>query len=573
MNTCVALARILGFAAALGVISMADAPAAPVNLPRADSRAESAADAVGSSNTVTADPPVAVPDTAPVVVPLFKRFQFADFTPKPFLYTPPSGGPWAKIVLVGNFHVTPGIQYDRTSEITIGNVNVYYGTTPEPSRTFGPHWTFQRDLTDYQALLAQPQAGEAILGNLVNSTYTGVIYGSAALLFYPPDSKHPVPETANLVLPLPNAPGGAVGLGSASDVLSESFSLPTNVTRAYLDVFAQSQYQDEFWYSNVPSDLSSELFEYGNTAFRETEVTIDGSPAGVAPVYPWIYTGGIDPYLWFPIPGVQTLDFRPYRVDLTPFAGVLGDGSAHTVGVSVANDNNYFLVTGTLLVYTDPGASRVVGGVTMNTLAAAPNETVKEGIVTGAGGNIYGPVNTRASRDFVIAGYVDTSKGRVATQLRQKIDFSNDQEFYISAARYVQDISQLTTINTTVTAVTGGITYTHQRSSGYPLKLDYAEVVDSKGIAAIATKVEQSLDESNEWLTGSAPTFSDALSNVVSSQDTLYIDLNQGVITGNSGQSSSQRYTYLNSNGKVYERTLTAVDNALTSDVLVRYIP
>jgi len=55
-----------------------------------------------------------------------------------------------------------------------------------------------------------------------------------------------------------------------------------------------------------------------NTAFRESEVTIDGNPAGVAPVYPWIFTGGIDPELWIPIPGVQTLNFKPYRVNLTP---------------------------------------------------------------------------------------------------------------------------------------------------------------------------------------------------------------------------------------------------------------
>ena len=107
--------------------------------------------------------------------------------------------------------------------------------------------------------------------------------------------------------------------------------MPTNIERVYLDVIAQSQSNDEFWYFCVPNDQTSNLESCGNTAFRETEVWIDGQPAGVAPVYPWIYTGGIDPYLWEPIPGVQTLDFKPYRVDLTPFAGVLSDGNAHTV--------------------------------------------------------------------------------------------------------------------------------------------------------------------------------------------------------------------------------------------------
>jgi hypothetical protein len=43
----------------------------------------------------------------------------------------------------------------------------------------------ERDETDYAALFNSPQSGHVILGNLVNSTYTGVISGSAELEFYP----------------------------------------------------------------------------------------------------------------------------------------------------------------------------------------------------------------------------------------------------------------------------------------------------------------------------------------------------------------------------------------------------
>jgi Peptide N-acetyl-beta-D-glucosaminyl asparaginase amidase A len=87
---------------------------------------------------------------------------------------------------------------------------------------------------------------------------------------------------------------------------------------------------DEFWCTNAPNDVATELEEYGGTGFRETEISIDGQPAGLAPVYPWIFTGGIDPFLWVPIPGVQTLNFVPYRVDLTPFAALLSNGESHT---------------------------------------------------------------------------------------------------------------------------------------------------------------------------------------------------------------------------------------------------
>ena len=118
--------------------------------------------------------------------------------------------------------------------------------------------------------------------------------------------------------------------------------MPTNVEAAYLDVFAQGQQGDEFWYTCAPNDVAAELENCGNSSFREAEVTIDGTAAGVAPIYPWIFTGGIDPFLWRPIPGVHTLNFEPYRVDLTPFAGVLSNGQPHTVAISVYNANVYF---------------------------------------------------------------------------------------------------------------------------------------------------------------------------------------------------------------------------------------
>ena len=215
---------------------------------------------IGSSDTVTADPPVAHPNTKPCVVSLFSNLEFADFNIKPFDYAPPAKcvGPWAKVILVLDFNETSGNQFDRTAEITIGNVNVYFGTTPEPSSTLGPTWHVERDLTDYSALLKTAQAGQANLGNLVNATFTGIIFGNAEIEFYPADRFNPAPQTADLVLPLPDAPGGAVQLASTSSLLSQTFTLPENIERAYLDVIAQSQNVDEFWYTCSPNDLVTE---------------------------------------------------------------------------------------------------------------------------------------------------------------------------------------------------------------------------------------------------------------------------------------------------------------------------
>src|SRR5262249_37081531 len=160
-----------------------------------------------------------------------------------------------------------------------------------------PSWHVERDLTDYSPLFATTQSGEVNLGNLVNPTFTGILHGSASLELYPASAAEPAPRAADLVLPLSDAPGGAALLDTGANPLAPPFPLPQNVESASLDLVTQSQAADEFWYTCVPDDVAGELQSCPGTAFREAEVTIDGQPAGVAPVYPWIYTGGIDPLL------------------------------------------------------------------------------------------------------------------------------------------------------------------------------------------------------------------------------------------------------------------------------------
>src|SRR4051812_26805891 len=228
---------------------------------------------VGSSNTATADPPVSRPHTTPCAVQLFSNFQFADFSPKPFTYTPAAScpGPWAKVVLEADFSCTAGRQFDRTAQIAIGHVNVYYGTTSEPSASVSPSWHVERDLTDYSPLFRTAQTGEVNLGNLVNSTFTGILHGSARVLLYPTSAAAPAPRTADAVLPLSTAPGGAALLANTASTLAPTFSLPANVEAAYLDVIPQSQSSDEFWFTCVPDDVAGELFSCGGTSFREAE--------------------------------------------------------------------------------------------------------------------------------------------------------------------------------------------------------------------------------------------------------------------------------------------------------------
>lgn len=145
----------------------------------------------------------------------------------------------------------------------------------------------EHDVTDLTSLFLSPQTGEAIIGNSVGVhggvSYNGTIYANAALEFYPVSWQNPAPLTADIVVPINGGGGDAGTLNTTSNTISQTLNLPTNVERVYLDGIAQSQSNDEFWYYCVPNDQTSTLESCGNTAFRETEIWLDGKPAGIAP--------------------------------------------------------------------------------------------------------------------------------------------------------------------------------------------------------------------------------------------------------------------------------------------------
>jgi hypothetical protein len=321
-------------------------------------------------------------------------------------------------------------------------------------------------------------------------------------------------------------------------------------------VITQSQIGDEFWYTCVPNDVTTELQSCGSTAFREGEISIDGQPAGVAPVYPWIYTGGVDPFFWEPIPGVQALNFVPYRVDLTPFAGVLSNGQAHTVALNVFNSDNYFTATATLLLYLDGHSTQVTGAVTKNTIGTA-NPSVNENITTDASGNISGSVTVNSLRSFRIAGYVQTSHGRVDTDIRQKVNFNNVQNFVINATTYTQDVTQNTQLDSTVTRTEEGSPQVTEESFVYPLTLNYTLTFNADGSFTQDGLASQEFDHDIV-----SPSLASGVRNRVKSVDTLDVN-SSGHITGNSGQQSSQSYTSVDTWGGSYNCVLKAKNNAL----------
>ncbi|GAB3784664.1 hypothetical protein GCM10028797_13880 [Dyella agri] len=377
--------------------------------------------------------------------------------PHRFDFTPPEGcaGGWGKVVLEADFSVPAGRQFDRTVALWLGGVNLYFGTTIEPEPDVAQHWHVERDLSDYAALFRQARAGQMILNNWVSPTTDQPIYVDMRLAFYPEGAGQPIAASADRVYPLSSDPRGEQAeLDTPQQSLSRTISFPRNVERAYLDVIAQSQSHDERWYTCVDQaylektrDYSLESFEAcDGGSFRGMEVLVDGKPAGLAPVYPWIFTGGVAPHLWLPTPAIQTTNFIPARVDLTPFAGVFDDGKPHTVAVRVPGADHFFNVAANLLVYQDPHASQLSGELTQDTLAEhQPAElVVRDTLHADAAGRIVGTITTDQTQSGVIAGRLHTPRGTLDITVRYDSDFHNHQSFARPGEkRYDETIDQL----------------------------------------------------------------------------------------------------------------------------------
>ena len=531
---------------------------------------------VGSRNVAVADPVVPRPPGTPCAITLFTNQSFDNLSGGvPFNYAPAAAcpGPWQKVVLSIDLGIVGTNQFDRTGSIWLGGAILYFGTTQEPSIAppNATTWHIERDVTDYSALFGTSQTGHADLANYVEGPYDGKITGSATLYFYPPvgHARQTLQPRPDVVLSMNSNPAnGTYALNTTSDQYVATYtSLPRNIERAYLDVYTQSQSNDEIWYSCNPNDQGQlSFFGCNNTAFREAEISIDGKPAGVAPVFPWIYTGGTgNPWLWEPTPGVQTLSFVPYRVDLTPFAGALDDGKTHTVALSVFNANQYFSVAGNLLLYLDHGSNQVTGSVVSNTLGAAPVPKVVENLTYNSSNDVTGGnITVTSKRQFEIVGTVATSHGVVKTQVAQTVAFSNSQDYSLPTNSEGENIVQTSTVDSTTTRTEGWKTTIVHEQHSYPLTLDLGFFQQTDGT------YQQYSDVKNQEFKQSVLVLSDASLPVAASVDNQFVGNNTILfdaaenVTGVTNTHSNQAYTYSDTLGECYSRKIASKNNVLT---------
>jgi len=520
---------------------------------------------IGSGNEAVIDPKPTVPAEAPCVVTLVQKATFGANAVN-YSYSPTAcPGPWASVVLQMNISLNAGIQFDRSGQLFLGGVPLWFGTTAEPNPQLGPSWNFQKDVTAYSALFTSPQSGFLQIANYQSPVYTSTITATATLLFYKATPKFPAPVTADMVLPL-SSTGGMAYLFSPTDTISNTLTLPTNILHASADIYLQGQSGDEFWYTCVPTSLVGELGGCGGGALREGEVTIDGTPAGVSPVYPWIFTGGIDPYLWAPIPGVQTLDFTPFHADLSPFAGVLSNGAPHTIAASVYGDNSYFAATGAILLFLDHGTSVVTGGITKNTLQAAPTVNITNNIVQNPSTGITsGTLITTDTRRFTISGTVNGSAGILVNTLNQTSNFNNTQKIYYGPETEVEDITQSTNVTITSTTTTNGDPTTSSTTTlNYPLVVDITDKIPASGNITQITSINQQYLANLVTSSNGGPSVTSSSTNAITTGDSLVFNEFTGELIGNSNQSESAKYTSSGTNQACFSRTLDAMNSLLT---------
>jgi hypothetical protein len=195
-----------------------------------------------------------------------------------------------------NFTVTSkGRQFDRLALMYFGDTEVWRTSTAEPT-TNGIEWTYIKDMTEFMYFWESPQTLIFDLGNLVDSTYTGLFNTTLTATFF---TSQDTVKPADLIIPI-SARNGASNSASLftlpSDNATNTISFPRNVNRAVFSISACGQETEEFWWSNVlQSDI--ETFEpydgtlYGYSPFREVQILIDGQLAGVQWPFPVIFTG------------------------------------------------------------------------------------------------------------------------------------------------------------------------------------------------------------------------------------------------------------------------------------------
>lgn len=537
----------------------------------------------------TVEPPVPRPATTPCVVPVV-----FSASPDSIGYTPPVDcpRPWSKVVLQARVSGQRSAAFGRVWLRFMGergSAKLFVGA-PQ-IHDDAAVWNIERDLTDYAVIFTRPGSIDFTdVNDAVSYLDAELDYAiDGRLLFYPANSKHRAPRVADVV----------------REVDYGEVTLPRNVFRAFVDVVrhpvSSNARPHRFWYACLPGAATSaypallSMLAIGDTlggvfrspdqgcdggSFRYVEVSIDGEPVGLAPVFPWLPSRlhrNVPDTLDRPAPSVQALNMLPYRVDLTPFAARLNDGLPHRIEVRVRGRETPGpeFGTATLLLYLDHGRAVVPGAVTANTFDDPIIPTVVSTLAP-SGDRLLGEVRTGFAGTRIARGYVDTSFGRVHSLVEQRFEFANRQQVDVDGLVYPGLRGYAQTIALTNTMERRGLRWqaggrvisAEREQRHYPLQLAYAargevEVGDEGDhidIQAFDVKVEQQRVQRGQYLQSGR-----AYAQIVRER---FLGERHRTGSTDSLWNSRRDYRFFDSAGSCYTGTLHTANGALTGRVL-----
>jgi hypothetical protein len=322
------------------------------------------------------DYPYSVPHITPQPIRIFTNVASNDITKSNYppiitskIVNLPSGT-YSKILLRVDVELKSAIpgrlasNYDRALWIFIDGVPLLIGTTAQRY-----NYAVITDVTYLYPLLLGKHNITFILPNYVIPSLglTGYFIANVTLLYYPGQPSNPPTD----IIPLwtnNRYPGLAWAvLTSSKNIATQNITIPGNITRAYLLLYTEGASFDEFWWSNIPTD-------------REVLIYSDNKLITVTQPFPYIYTGGINPFMWRPIPEINTYAFEPLIIDITPYIPfIIG---THTLKITITNNQNYWLTGGALLLTktNKPVYYNFLGDnpqlITNQTTKSLPNKTL-----------------------------------------------------------------------------------------------------------------------------------------------------------------------------------------------------
>ncbi len=181
---------------------------------------------------------------------------------------------------------------------------------------------------------------------------------------------------------------------------------------------------EEYWYLTVP-DAAPYSCKATDGPYREVQIKVDGRLAGIAAPFPTVWTGGwSNPFLWYVVPGPRAFDIKPIEYDLTPFAGLLNDGRPHDIEVSVVGvpeGQSGWSAPVNVLVWQDERRAHVTGRLTAHRAGDLANSST----YTPGSADEQHRLDTEGGHRLTVAGYVDTSHGRVTTTVGRALTNSS----------------------------------------------------------------------------------------------------------------------------------------------------